>query len=498
MAGGIQEQSQVAEQNNNSGANQDTEFQLIGFPRVVDTAGLRSREPFEVLVSQFVEELRQGQQPSIELYARRFPPHAANIRECFPVLQLLEQARIEKESASFRHNMPERFPFSTLGQCELLCELGRGGMGVVFQARDLQSGHIVAIKVLPWRVAIVPEWQQRFEREARIAAQLRHRNIVPVFRFGLEHGYCYYVMQFVNGIGLDHIINRLRITEGVICQEELRLMEQSRPPGFVAPPDRSEAADPREAGLSRPAAARGPNSAAAAEHRRLILSRSSWQSFARIAIQAAQALRCAHAAGILHNDIKPGNLLLDIDGRVWVTDFGLSQVMESAGQPSLGGAAPLLSNSERALLRSGADPRTSGVAGMPRLAGTLRYMAPERLSGDPTDARSDLYSLGATLYELVLLQPAFAETDRELLIQSVLDRPPVAPRAVRRDVPKDLETIILNCLARDPEQRYASAEQLLTDLLRFCSGNRVESTRPGAVSGFLRSFGRRRRGPAPG
>ncbi|MCA9057601.1 MAG: hypothetical protein KDA85_03850, partial [Planctomycetaceae bacterium] len=113
--------------------DEETGFHLIGFPTATDADGLRARQPFEVLASQFVEELRQGGQPSIERYARRYPPHAERIRECFPVLAILEQARLSKETETFRHNMPGRFPFTRLGRCELLCELGRGGMGVVFQ-----------------------------------------------------------------------------------------------------------------------------------------------------------------------------------------------------------------------------------------------------------------------------------------------------------------------------------------------------------------------------
>lgn len=435
------------------GGNTDTEFQLIGFPQAVDEAGLRSREPFEVLASQFVDELRRGQRPSVELYARRYPPHAERIRDCFPVLALLEQARIEKESSSFRHNMPERFPFTRLGRCQLLCELGRGGMGVVFQARDADSGHLVAVKVLPWRVSIVPEWQRRFEKEARTAAQLRHRNIVPVFRFGQEYGYCYYVMQFVNSIGLDAVIDRLRTTTELEMAGEICHPARPRPDGFVVPellPPLHRVAEPEES----------------ADHR---LSRSSWRSFARIAIQTTQALRCAHAAGILHNDIKPGNLLIDAESRVWVTDFGLSQSLIAV---RYGSSTPP---------RSAIDAPPSGMAG------TLRYMAPERLTGTQ-DARSDLYSLGATLYELVLQQPMFSETNRERLMSAIVEHIPAAPRTVNRDVPRDLENIILNCIAKDPTERYASADQLLADLLKFCSGDHVTSTRDGIVQGLWKAL----------
>ncbi len=209
--------------------SEDTEFQLLGLPLQDESHRLRSREPFELLASQFVEEIRTGKKPSIELYARRYPPHAKQIREVFPVLAMLENARIEKESQSIRRHMPDRFPFNRLGNCELLKELGRGGMGVVFKGRDLDSGHLVAIKVLPWRTTIVPGWVERFEREARTAAQLRHRNIVPVFRYGQENGYCYFVMQLVRGVGLDKVIAALKRPEGVVYVEELQPPDDDLP-----------------------------------------------------------------------------------------------------------------------------------------------------------------------------------------------------------------------------------------------------------------------------
>ncbi|MCA9066654.1 MAG: serine/threonine protein kinase [Planctomycetaceae bacterium] len=438
--------------------SEETGFHLIGFPTVHDEEGLRARQPFEVLASQFVEELRLGQKPSVERYARRYPPHADRIRECFPVLAILEQARLARETETFRHNMPGKFPFTRLGRCELLCELGRGGMGVVFQARDSLSDHIVAIKVLPWRVSIVPTWQQRFETEARMAAQLRHPNIVPVFRFGQQHGYCYFVMQFVNGVGLDVIIDRLREANGILYADEIQRVEASRPAAFV--------------GSGAIPALREDESLSAREKKepRKLLRRDSWTSFTRLAIQTTQALRCAHAAGILHNDIKPGNLLIDSTGRVWVTDFGVAQPFES----------------------NAAIPH--------HVAGTLRFMAPERVMGTPHDVRSDLYSLGATLYELCTLQPMLATSSRDQLIESVLEDEPIAPRTHVPSMPKDLETVILNCVQRHPDDRYTTADSLLADLLKFSRGQRVASTRRRSFSGFFRTIQQsvRPRYPRPG
>ena len=422
---------------------EETDFHLLGIPSVDEGQELRSRVPFELLASQFVDELRLGKKPSIELYAKRFPPHAANIRHVFPVLAMLENARIEKEAQSIRRNMPDRFPFTRLGNCELLSELGRGGMGVVYQARDLQSSHLVAVKILPWRISIVPEWVERFEREAQTAARLRHKNIVPVFRYGQENGYCYFVMQFVNGIGLDRIITKLQESEGVIQVEEIQRHE--------SPQWQDRASVPAE----KPTDTDGDLS----EKKQRRLTRTSWISFAKVGIQATQALRSAHSAGILHNDIKPGNLLLDARGRVWVSDFGLSQ--------------PIAATPARSLDRT--------------IAGTLRYMAPERLLGRQSEA-CDIYSLGATLYELCLRRPVFDHSDRDELVRMIMEVEPTRPRDICREIPRSLETIILNCLAKHPPDRYATANALLADLLRFSRDQTVSSTYRNSFSGFFRAI----------
>lgn len=411
-------------------SDDETDFHLIGLPETSDEAELDGRAEFEILASQFVEELRAGTRPAVENYARRYPRHAEQIREAFPVLALLEQTRIQDEAASIRRSMPKKFHFNRLGRCELLCEVGRGGMGVVFQAREINSNHIVAIKLLPWRVNLVPEWKRRFEEEARTTAKLRHRNIVPVYRFGQEHGYCYFVMQFVNGISLDAIIRRFQEVDGVIYRDEIQRMEMQKPAGFISNPEISMI--PKQVTMSDDHESRGGQ-----------LARNSWKPFTQLAIQSAQALRYAHGHGLLHNDIKPGNILLDAGGRVWITDFGLS--------------CPI-------------DPKDARFT--PGLMGTLRYMAPERLLG-AGDPRSDIYSLGITLYELLTLRPAFRAANEDELIRMVLEDGPVNPRQLQPDIPKGLETIVLNCIAKHPTDRYESTAALLGDLLRFAKDQKV-------------------------
>ncbi len=429
-----------------SNENDETGFHLQGMPQAGRTADLRSRTPVELLASQFVEELRRGERPSVETYAKRFPLHADVIRESFPVMSLLEQARLQNEARAMRRSMPKGFPFTRLGGCELLCELGRGGMGVVYQARELKSGHLVAVKILPWRVSMVPEWQNRFEDEARTAARMQHRNIVPVYRFGQEQGYCYYTMQFINGVSLDRIISRLRDTDGVVYGDEITHIEKDRPDGFVSKaPDQSQSAT--------------LDNRTPADSSRRQLTRTSWRSFTQIAMQVCEALRYAHSQKVLHNDIKPANVLLDSDGRVRITDFGLSC---SVNMPE--------TNDQQM-----------------QANGTLRYMAPERLLG-PHDERSDLYSLGLTLYELLTLTPCFSIESEQELRQQIETRSITKPRQLRAEIPSGLETIVMNCVAPQVDQRYQSADQLYADLLRYGQGQKIRSTRSGGFSTLWRQL----------
>ncbi len=197
----------------------------------------------------------------------------------------------------------------------------------------------------------------------------------------------------------------------------------------------------------------------ASEVRRKKLTKSSWSSFTQIAIQATQALRCAHGDGVLHNDIKPANLLLDGEGRVWITDFGLSETIDTASAES-----------------------------SMKVMGTLRYMAPERLEGNH-DARSDIYSLGMTLYELLTRQPAYEAKNEEDMLSRILEQDPPHPRQLDPSIPKGLETIVLNAIARLPPERYESAEAMLLDLLKFSRNQKVVSLRPSRFTEFIRTIG---------
>src|SRR5438477_7600817 len=169
-----------------------------------------SADPFGQIADEFVEAFRQGKRPSVEEYARRYPEHADEIRDMLPALVLMEKARSADDTPGQRHPATAAAPVQQLGDYQILREVGRGGMGVVYEAQQLSLGRHVAIKVLPAHALLDPRHLGRFQREARSAARLHHTNIVPVFGVGEQDGLHYYVMQFIQGQGLDLVLDELR------------------------------------------------------------------------------------------------------------------------------------------------------------------------------------------------------------------------------------------------------------------------------------------------
>ncbi len=328
-----------------------------------------------------------------------------------------------------------------LGDFRIIREVGRGGMGVVYEAEQISLGRRIALKVLARQGLAGSPHLQRFLFEARAAARLHHSNIVPVFGIGEQDGVHYYAMQFIEGRGLDLVFAELRAAASASATIILTATVESMTAQFseVAQPGEAVATDrPRgdaEAGPDYVIVPDGPLSKASG-----VRSQTSYyRSVARVGADVAEALAYAHSQGVLHRDIKPSNLLLDVAGTVWVTDFGLAKAAECDALTDTGD-----------------------------LVGTLRYMAPERFEGW-SNPRSDVYSLGATLYELLTLRPLFDEPNRARLMKMVAHEAPIAPRKLDPAIPRDLETIVLKSIAKEPEQRYLSAEQMAEDLRRFLS-----------------------------
>jgi serine/threonine protein kinase len=369
------------------------------------------RDPVERLADEFAERCRQDAAPSWQEYAARYPEYAPQIEELFPTVALMEQLRAEqnadRETAARRWAAPR--PPEHLGDFRLLGEIGRGGMGIVYEAEQRSLGRHVAVKLLPKHSLLLDRHLKRFQHEAQTAARLLHTNIVPVFGAGEHDGLHYYVMPLVRGVGLDEVIRKLRSPDAPSVRPALGetvaalIVEK-----FGATPAAQQSADPMKA-------------------------ETDWRDVARVGLQAAEALEYAHGQGTLHRDIKPGNLLVDTAGTVLVADFGLARAVEQ-------------------------DDASRSV----EVVGTPRYMAPEQRGGT-ADARSDVYSLGATLYELLTLRTPAPE--------------PIAPRQVDTAIPRDLETVILKCLARQPARRYPTAAALAADLRRFLEDRPIQARR---------------------
>jgi serine/threonine protein kinase/Tfp pilus assembly protein PilF len=331
-----------------------------------------------------------------------------------------------------------------LGDFKLLREIGRGGMGVVYEATQVSLGRRVALKVLPFAAVLDQKQIERFKNEARAAAQLLHPNIVPVFSVGCERGVHYYAMQYVEGQSLDVAIQELR---------------------HMVAPKGSSASSPDDGGVSTVAAARNSISdtckSAALFHS--FQTPEYPKSVAELGVQVAEALHCAHEYGVIHRDVKPSNLLLDGQGKVWVTDFGLARFQTDARVTMTGD-----------------------------VVGTLRYMSPEQAAGRAAaiDERTDVYSLGIALYELLTLRDAFEGSDRQELLRRIDTEEPLPPRRINPAIPIDLETIILKAISKSRETRYATAKEFADDLRRFLEGKPTLARRP-TLPERLAKWGRR-------
>jgi serine/threonine protein kinase/WD40 repeat protein/tetratricopeptide (TPR) repeat protein len=430
------------------------------------------RDPVEQLAEEFAARCRRGERPSLTEYTDKYPDLAGRIRECFPAGGGAEPSAVAPspptEAVDPRAETADRVP-ARLGEYRIVREVGRGGMGIVYEAVQESLGRHVALKVLPFHGLVPPIYRERFAREARAAARLHHSNIVPVFGTGAHEGIDYYAMQFIHGQGLNDVLREVRrlrrpaatagspgqttpdgtagLAQGLLTGQFSRgdaLALDAAGPGAAAPVDASAPTEtgPRVAGTR---AALPPTLGQPSE----LAGRPEAQYFrgvAHLGVQVADALAYAHRQGLLHRDIKPSNLLLDTHGIAWVTDFGLAK-------------------SEGDELTSPGD-----------IVGTVRYMAPERFRGQ-ADPRSDVYSLGVTLYELMTLRPAFEDANRARLIERVAREEPPTPRKLDAHIPRDLETIVLKAMAKEPAGRYGSADALAEDLRRFLADRPVLARR---------------------
>ncbi|MGI8978638.1 MAG: protein kinase domain-containing protein [Pirellulaceae bacterium] len=378
---------------------------------------LASRELAE-LVDRLAERMRSGQPVDLESLALEHPEHAAELARLLPAAEALVWLGISAaagEGGVAIPGEPGGQPSGLLGDFRLIREIGRGGMGIVYEAEQLSLGRRVALKVLPFAATLDEKAQRRFKNEALAAAHLDHPHIVDVYGVGCERGVHYYAMRLIEGRTLAELIDQLR-----------RDVNEGQPP---QPP-----IDPAAATDTAPVIAAGHSTQATAQ------THGRFRSATELACSVAEALHHAHEESIVHRDIKPSNLLLDQRGKVWVTDFGLAHIEASPNLTKTGD-----------------------------IVGTLRYMSPEQAlaKGPAIDHRSDIYSLGVTLYEFLTLRPAFGGRDRQELLRQITAEEPLAPRRINSQIPLDLQTIVLKAMSKEPASRYATAGAMADDLRRF-------------------------------
>ncbi len=428
------------------------------------------------LVERLTAQLQAGETPDLSDYARQHPAYADQLRELLPALKAL--AGIGKTVVPDT-GLPLLLPEGEdgpldghLGEYRIVREIGRGGMGVVYEAEQTSLGRRVALKVLPFAAAWDPRHLQRFQHEAQAAAHLHHTNIVPVFAVGCERGVHYYAMQFIDGQSLAAVIHELRTNN-----DEFPSTNDERNPNAEAPSSKGHLG---AAGSYFGIRASGFGLLSSFVLGNSSLPRGLLSSFglrpssfcrtaAQLGVQAAEALEYAHQVGVIHRDIKPANLLLEWCAGsanplvLWITDFGVASFP--------GGGS---------LTRTG------------DLLGTLRYMSPEQALAKRglVDHRADLYGLGATLYELLTLRPVYEGRDREELLAQIAADDVVPPRRWNPAIPVELETIVLKALAKNVEERYATAQELADDLRRFLEDKPIRAKRPGLLE-RLRKWMRR-------
>jgi tetratricopeptide (TPR) repeat protein len=339
-----------------------------------------------------------------------------------------------------------------LGDFEIVRELGRGGMGVVYEARQVSLNRRVALKVLSTGLGLTPNAVQRFQREAEAAAKLHHTNIVPVYATGDQDGTHYYAMELIEGPSLDHVIRQARE-----ARNDRERAAGVTPAVSPSTPDLAATGPYVPQGTSES----GPSALTASS---LSSDSEFFDAVARMMAEVADALEYAHTQGVIHRDIKPSNLLLSPEGRLSVNDFGLARMLE--------------------------QPRMTMTG---EFVGTPAYMSPEQLAAGrtPLDHRTDIYSLGATLYELLTLQPPFTGERRDQVLAQILHKEPVRPRRVNKKIPVDLETICLKALEKDPDRRYQTAGQMAEDLRRYVNRFAIAARRAGPIT-RLRKWVRRR------
>ncbi|MDX2038832.1 MAG: WD40 repeat domain-containing serine/threonine-protein kinase [Isosphaeraceae bacterium] len=430
-------------------------------------------------IEEFLELAESGRHPDPEQFASGYPDLRDDLLAAIDGLELVRGLVGSSSGPGVGHGLESG---RRVAGYKIVRELGRGGMGIVYEAVHVGLDRPVALKVLGTSAAPDSSSRRRFLNEARTAAALHHTHIVPVFDVGQVGGLCYYAMQRIEGSGLDRVVKHLRRDRVVGAGVPTPTARASSPVGFSV--DIPIAADTGSFLVDGSTASWAGSLTAPPERRRTALDRlpleparldehppfipprgpAYYRWVASVGKQAAEALAHAHQRRVIHRDVKPSNLLVDARGVIWMADFGLARRL--------------------------ADPSQTQADS---LLGTPRYMSPEQTRGGPIDGRADIYSLGATLYELLTLRAPFDGKTAAELVEQITGRDPAHPRQFDKRIPLDLETIILKALAKRPEDRYVTASEFSDDLQRFLDFEPVKARR---ISPFGRAWRVARRHPS--
>ena len=408
-------------------------------------------------LDEYFQRLKAGERLELDEFVKQYPEISDILKTAIPGLQAANFPPDVPVNGALEHEHHER-----LGDFRIVRQIGRGGMGIVYEAEQLSMTRRVALKILPL-CGLVNEFKiRRFQNEVRAVAALSHPNIVPVYMVGEERGVHYYAMQLIRGCSLSEIIASLRHVkdageglDGSSISQITSIDElYDRADAEVGDQTDLEATTAQVAAASRqdwkPAqietVAKADSSTIPHSSRR-----EYFRSVTKLGVQAAMALQHAHDQGIIHRDIKPANLLLDSDSKLYVTDFGLARIEADAGVTMTGD-----------------------------VIGTLRYMAPEQALAKQVvvDHRADIYSLAATLYELLTLQPAYLAEDRQQLLRQIAFEEPTSLRRIDGEIPWELETIVQKAMSKDRDQRYSSAQELGDDLQYHLDNRPIKAKSP--------------------
>lgn len=399
------------------------------------------------IIGEYLDRKQKKESPTIEEYCQKHPGHADEIRSLLNIVDRVD-ADLPVESGSINNQFDtelddqsgstrETPALRQLAGYRIIREIGRGGMGIVYEAEHEGLKRRAALKVLPKPMSSDARPVLRFLREGRSIAKMHHSNIVPLYEVGEEGGRFFLAMQLIQGKSLDLIIkSAMKFDKGSTPQDDAALLYQKV---FLNSSNRPA---PWKYKFS------SSSSSGSAAHRYFC-------KVAQIGIQAAEALAYAHGRGVIHRDLKPSNLVLDESGVIWLTDFGLAKI-------------------------EGDDLTQSGD-----FVGTLRYMSPERFQ-NVCDERSDVYGLGLTLYELLTLRSVFESSDRLGTIRKISHEELPRPRAINRQIPRDLETIVVKAIEKDPLARYTSAQELAEDLRCFVDDLPIQARRVSVFERLIR------------